>query len=46
METLSSLYRPLNARRAVLLAVFGTLLWLFRSLLVLMLFFVAFQRPL
>jgi predicted PurR-regulated permease PerM len=44
--SLASLFGPLNLRRAVLLAVFATLLVLFRHLLVLMVFFVAFQRTL
>jgi predicted PurR-regulated permease PerM len=44
--SLASLFGPLNLRRAVLLAVFFSLLVVFRHLLVLLVFFVAFQRTL
>ena len=46
LGSLASLFGPLNLRRAVLLAVFFGLLVFFRHLLVLMVFFVAFQRTL
>jgi predicted PurR-regulated permease PerM len=46
MESLRSLLRPLNPRRAILLVVFAGLMLLLRSLLVLLVFFVAFERSL
>jgi predicted PurR-regulated permease PerM len=46
MESLRALFRPLNARRAIVLALFIALVVVFRHLLVLLVFFVAFERPL
>jgi predicted PurR-regulated permease PerM len=44
--SLAALFGPIDVRRAVLLAVFFGLLVLFRHLLVLLVFFVAFERTL
>ncbi len=46
MDAFRSLFKPLNAPRAIVLALFIGLLVLFRHLLVLMVFMVAFARPL
>jgi predicted PurR-regulated permease PerM len=46
MDAFRSLFRPLNGPRAIVLALFIGLLVLFRHLLVLMVFMVAFARPL
>src|SRR5262249_42772019 len=46
VESLRSLFRPLDARRGIVLALFAALVVLFRHLLVLLVFFVAFARPL
>jgi predicted PurR-regulated permease PerM len=46
VDAFRSLFRPLNGPRAIVLALFIGLLVLFRHLLVLMVFMVAFARPL
>lgn len=46
MDSLRSLFQPLNPRRVVQLGVFGGLVVLFRHLLMLLVFFVAVERPL
>jgi predicted PurR-regulated permease PerM len=46
MESVRALFTPLNPRRAILLAIFTSLILVFRHLLVLFVFFVAFERAL
>lgn len=46
MQALRELFAPVNLRRAVLLAIFAGLVVGFRHLLVVLVFFVAFERPL
>lgn len=45
-HALRDLFGPLNLRRAILLAAFGALAFAFRHLLMLLVFFVVFGRPL
>jgi len=46
MQSLRLLFAPLNARRAIVLTLFVLLVFFFREVLPLLVFFVAFQRPL
>ena len=46
MESVRALFAPLNPRRAILLGIFAALILVFRHLLVLFVFFVAFSRVL
>ncbi len=46
MQALRELFAPVNLRRALLLAIFAGLVLAFRHLLVVLVFFVAFERPL
>jgi predicted PurR-regulated permease PerM len=46
VQALRELFAPVNLRRAVLLAIFAGLVVAFRHLLVVLIFFVAFERPL